>query len=68
MPTPAQLKAAIRRQTLGLKFSPVMMGSAFKNKGVQLAIDGVIDYLPQPDQKENNALDITTKDETEVPL
>ncbi len=58
-PTPEQLKQAIRRQTVGLKFSPIFMGSAFKNKGVQLAINGVIDYLPQPDEKENHALDVS---------
>ena len=37
------------------------MGSAYKNKGVQLALDGVIKYLPSPDQKENLGY-ITTKD------
>ncbi|TGB00919.1 elongation factor G [Halobacillus salinus] len=43
-----QLKAAIRTATLGVDFYPVFCGSAFKNKGVQLLIDGVIDYLPSP--------------------
>ena len=37
------------------------MGSAYKNKGVQLALDGVIKYLPSPNQKENLGY-ITTKD------
>ncbi|MFD1021201.1 elongation factor G [Thalassobacillus hwangdonensis] len=43
-----ELKAAIRTATLSVEFYPVFCGSAFKNKGVQLLIDGVIDYLPSP--------------------
>ena len=50
--TEDDLKAAIRRQTLALKFCPVFMGSAYKNKGVQLALDGVTDYLPSPKERE----------------
>ncbi len=46
--TNEQLKEAIRTATLGVDFYPVFCGSAFKNKGVQLLIDGVIDYLPSP--------------------
>lgn len=56
-PTTEQLKGAIRRQTLACNFVPVFMGSAFKNKGVQPLLDGVLDYLPQPTEKENYALD-----------
>ncbi|QZN88103.1 elongation factor G [Vagococcus lutrae] len=43
-----ELKAAIRRATIAVEFYPVYCGSAFKNKGVQLMLDGVIDYLPSP--------------------
>ena len=43
-----ELKAAIRQATLNVEFYPVFCGSAFKNKGVQLMLDGVIDYLPAP--------------------
>ena len=46
--TPEMLKAAIRRQTIAIKFTPVVGGSAFKNKGVQYLLDAVIDYLPGP--------------------
>ncbi|MFD1039161.1 elongation factor G [Virgibacillus byunsanensis] len=43
-----ELKKAIRQATLNVEFYPIFAGSAFKNKGVQLVIDGVIDYLPAP--------------------
>ncbi|MGD9886951.1 MAG: elongation factor G [Bacilli bacterium] len=43
-----KLKAAIRKATLSVNFFPVMCGSAFKNKGLKLVIDAVIDYLPAP--------------------
>jgi elongation factor G len=42
------LKAAIRKATLELKLTPVLCGSAFKNKGVQPLLDAVLDYLPSP--------------------
>jgi elongation factor G len=43
-----ELKEAIRKATINVEFFPVFCGSAFKNKGVQLMLDGVIDYLPAP--------------------
>src|SRR5699024_5979773 len=43
-----ELKAALRQATLDVEFYPVFCGSDFKNKGVQLILDGVIDYLPAP--------------------
>ena len=47
-PEPAALRAAIRAATLKLKLVPVLMGSAFRNKGVQPMLDAVVDYLPSP--------------------
>ncbi|WP_285769168.1 elongation factor G [Peribacillus sp. SI8-4] len=44
----AELKAAIRTATVNVEFYPVICGSAFKNKGVQLMLDNVIDFLPSP--------------------
>lgn len=46
--TEDELKKAIRQATLSVDFYPVFCGSAFKNKGVQLLLDGVLDYLPAP--------------------
>jgi elongation factor G len=43
-----EIKAAIRKGTTNVEFYPVICGSAFKNKGVQLMLDAVIDYLPSP--------------------
>ncbi|MDP9259003.1 MAG: elongation factor G [Actinomycetota bacterium] len=44
----ARLRAAIRACTLDLSITPVLCGSAFKNKGVQPLLDGIVDYLPTP--------------------
>jgi elongation factor G len=43
-----ELAAAIRKGTIALKITPVFCGTAFKNKGVQLLLDAVVDYLPSP--------------------
>ncbi|MCL4456404.1 MAG: elongation factor G [Nitrospirae bacterium] len=42
------IKNALRRGVVEMKFTPVLCGSAFKNKGVQLLLDGIVDYLPSP--------------------
>jgi elongation factor G len=46
--TAEELKAVVREATLNMEITPVFCGSAFKNKGVQRMLDGVIDYLPSP--------------------
>ena len=65
VPDKDTIKAAIRRQVISCNFVPVFMGSAYKNKGVQPLLDGVIDYLPAPIEKPNYALD-RSKDEEPV--
>jgi elongation factor G len=47
-PTDSQLKGLLRKITLSGEVTPVLCGSAFKNKGVQLLLDAVVDYLPSP--------------------
>ena len=43
-----EMRAAIRKGTLGMKFLPVLCGASFKNKGVQALLDAIVDYLPSP--------------------
>ena len=47
-PTNAQMRAGIRRATIGNSINPVYCGTALKNKGIQPVLDGVIDFLPSP--------------------
>ena len=60
------LRAAIRKATLSLKFIPVMCGSAYKNKGVQLILDSVGYYLPNPSEATNEAHDQKNNEEKVV--
>ncbi|KAI9783572.1 MAG: Elongation factor G, mitochondrial [Peltula sp. TS41687] len=56
-PTTQQIRDAIRRATVALKFTPVFIGSALADKSVQPMLDGVCDFLPTPIDVENTALD-----------
>ncbi|MGQ9484168.1 MAG: elongation factor G [Desulfosoma sp.] len=58
---------AVRQATLNLRVTPVLMGSAYKNKGVQPLLDAVLRYLPSPADVVNTALD-ADRDNEEVPL
>ncbi|KHJ36015.1 putative elongation factor g 2 [Erysiphe necator] len=57
VPSPEQIKAAVRRATIARKFTPVFMGSALADKSIQPLLDAVCDYLPNPGDIENTALD-----------
>jgi elongation factor G len=46
--TAEEIRASLRKSTIGLKLFPVVVGTAFKNKGVQPLLDAVVDYLPSP--------------------
>jgi elongation factor G len=61
------IRRSVRRATLALKITPVMIGSAYKNKGVQPLLDGVLHYLPDPTEVTNEALDLD-KDEATLIL
>ena len=65
--TPDLIRAAVRKGTIGLQLCPVFMGSAYKNKGIQPLLDGVISYLPNPTEVKNVALDLDNN-EAEVVL
>jgi elongation factor G len=63
--TPEQIHDAVRSGVLSLDLTPVFLGSAYKNKGVQLLLDGVTRYLPGPGDVRNTGVDLD-KDEEEV--
>ncbi|KAF8456739.1 elongation factor G [Kalaharituber pfeilii] len=67
IPTPAQIKAAIRRATISLKFTPVLMGTALGDTSIQPMLDAVCDYLPNPSEVRNMALD-RRRDEAPITL
>jgi elongation factor G len=56
--TPELIMEAVRRGTLSRELTPVLMGSAYKNKGVQLLLDAIVEYLPNPAEVENTAYDL----------
>ncbi|MEJ2032441.1 MAG: elongation factor G [Deltaproteobacteria bacterium] len=62
-PTEEMIRAAIRTGTLNLEFTPVLMGSAYKNKGVQTLLDAVNLYLPSPEEVKTIALDLRNEEE-----
>ncbi len=59
----ALIKVAIRKGTISRDMTAVFVGSAYKNKGVQVLLNGVADYLPAPNEKENWALDQNKNEE-----
>ena len=64
--TPELIRAAVRKGTIGLQLCPVFMGSAYKNKGIQPLLDGVVSYLPNPTEVENKALDLDNNEKEVV--
>lgn len=66
-PTITELQNSIRNATIARKFSPVLMGSALANTGIQPVLDAIVDYLPDPSEILNHALD-TSNNETQVDL
>lgn len=57
---------ATRTGTLALKLCPVFMGSAYKNKGVQLLLDAVTRFLPSPHDIKNTALDLNNNEKKSI--
>jgi len=64
--TPEMIIEAARRGTLAREMTPILLGSAYKNKGVQLLLDAVVRYLPDPSQVENIAYDLDHREKQTV--
>ncbi len=64
--TEEMIHEAVRKGTLAEQFVPVFLGSAYKNKGIQSLLDGVIRYLPDPTEVKNIALDLDKNEEQVV--
>jgi elongation factor G len=64
--TPELIRQCLRESTVALTCTPVMCGSALGNKGVQILLDGVCSYLPEPREVENIALDLDKAEEPVV--
>ncbi len=65
----ASIKAAIRRAVVAQTMVPVFCGSSLKNKGVQALLDGVVDYLPSPDQRKAPVgTNVKTDEPTEIEM
>ena len=61
--TREEMMPVIRKQTIALHITPVFIGTAKKNKGVQLMLDGACEYLPAPNEIKNEALDLDNNEE-----
>jgi elongation factor G len=64
--TEEMVRSAVRRGTIARELVPVFMGSAYKNKGIQLLLDAVLNYLPDPTEVKNIALDLDNNEERVV--
>lgn len=64
--TVKEIKDVIRKETIGGRMVPMFCGSAYRNKGVQMMLDGVVDYMPSPlDIPPIKGIDPTTEEEVE---